>query len=247
MTPDYKVFAFDLDGTLAPSKSPVEPSMVATLCELLNKRKVAVLSGASIEQFETQFVQHLECNLSNLLIFSENGSALYIWENGVRKNIYTEHFTEEEQTKILAVLDRMLAHFELKEANYGPLVENRGGQITFSGAGQQAPIDVKKIWDPDQKKRQAMREFLMLQIPEFEIRIGGMTSIDITRKGITKAFAILKMIEFLNVEKKDVVYYGDALYKGGNDEIVISSGVKTIAVSSPQETEKLLRDILRTI
>ena len=49
-----KLIVFDLDGTLAESKSPVDAEMAALLGTLLSIVKVAVISGGNWPQFESQ-------------------------------------------------------------------------------------------------------------------------------------------------------------------------------------------------
>jgi hypothetical protein len=65
---------------------------------------------------------------------------------------------------------------------YGEQIEDRGTQVSWSALGQQCPPNIKSKWDPDQKKRLAMLPFLQIKIPEYESRVGGATTIDVTRK-----------------------------------------------------------------
>lgn len=46
---------FDLDGTIALSKSALDSEMVSSLAELLAKKSVAVISGGGFPEFEKQF------------------------------------------------------------------------------------------------------------------------------------------------------------------------------------------------
>lgn len=244
-----QALVFDLDGTLTDSKSPITDSMVQTLSKLLQYTYIVIISGASYHQFETQVVQKFPSSVESdrLLLFPENGSEMYV--NGVRK--YEEKFSDEEAAKIIEALEKMAEHFGLPmTGEYGEMIENRGGQVTFSALGQQAPLEKKKVWDPDEKKRIEMKKYLDELLSDasgksaFEIRIGGATSIDITRPGITKAYAIEKLLEFLKLTKKDLLFYGDAIFPGGNDEIVEKIGVPSQKVDSYQHTERLLFDIL---
>jgi HAD superfamily hydrolase (TIGR01484 family) len=127
---------------------------------------------------------------------------------------------------------------------YGELIEDRGSQITFSGRGQEAPLEVKKVWDPDKTKRQKITAILEKLIPEFEIRINANSSIDITHKGIDKAYAIRKIEQIMRADKSDIDFIGDALFVGGNDASVKETGVECIAVSGPEETGKVLLGLL---
>ena len=51
-----KIVAFDLDGTLAPSKQHLESDMSEVLCLLAKEKKVAIISGGSFNQFKKQFL-----------------------------------------------------------------------------------------------------------------------------------------------------------------------------------------------
>ena len=54
-----KLIVFDLDGTLAESKSPLDAEMSARLCALLGIVKVAVISGGDWPQFQKQVLSNL--------------------------------------------------------------------------------------------------------------------------------------------------------------------------------------------
>lgn len=248
-----KALLFDLDNTLAPSKQPISPDMSVMLYRLLSYVPVVIISGASLKQLMTQVVDYLPGPLSlngaimNLYLFPENGAVLYTRRMGEWKAEYEEKLTDEEKKKILDALHQLFQKFGITGApkkEYGDIVEDRGSQITFSALGQQAPLNVKSGWDPDQAKRKAMVAFIRPMLDEFEINIGGTSSIDITRKGFNKEYAIKRFVEFTKIEPKDILFFGDAIYPGGNDEIVAKSGVPSHKVSNPQETLAILGGIL---
>ena len=54
-----KLIVFDLDGTLAESKSSLDAEMSTLLHDLLGVVKVAVISGGDWPQFEKQVLSHL--------------------------------------------------------------------------------------------------------------------------------------------------------------------------------------------
>lgn len=128
--------------------------------------------------------------------------------------------------------------------SFGDIVEDRGTQVTFSGRGQSAPIDVKTAWDPDRSKRQLIVSILKKKIPQFDIRIGGISSIDITKMGIDKAYAIGKIQELLKVSDDEILFVGDALYKGGNDAPVKKTDVDFIQEDGPEYTLELLKEYI---
>jgi hypothetical protein len=42
-----------------------------------------------------------------------------------------------------------------------------------------------------------------------------------------------------------MLYVGDALFRGGNDYVMKSTGIKCISVSDPEETKALIRKIIQ--
>jgi HAD superfamily hydrolase (TIGR01484 family) len=244
---------FDLDGTLAESKAPLDQEMASLLCELLTREKVAVISGASFAQFEMQFLAHLTCGqlaLANLLILPASGGSFYKYDKGW-KLIYQKALTSAEEKKIDDAIEVVLEDLHMTPADlpqqkiYGQQIEDRGSEVTFSDLGQKAPLSVKESWDPDHKKREAMVAKLTPLLPEFEINIGGMTSIDITKKGVDKEHGILAIAKYLHLKKSEILYVGDALFVGGNDYGAVKAGVETHAVKNPTETKDFIRSILK--
>ena len=90
-----------------------------------------------------------------------------------------------------------------------------------------------------------MIEILKEYIPEFEIRTGGTTSIDVTRKGIDKAYGIMQMEKHLGIPRKEMVFVGDDLGPGGNDAPVIATGVEIIEVTGPEHTKRIIRSMIK--
>lgn len=243
-----KIFIFDLDDTLSESKTPITSEMVAVITELLKRTKMAVISGCLFEQFKKQVVVFLpqdEKILGNLYIFPTNGSSMYHFENGDWKELYSEKFSADERKKIIDVVEKVIAEsgLELGES-YGPRIEDRESQVTFSALGQQAPVDKKKAWDPDQKIRLPLGKKMQDLLPQYEVKIGGATSIDITRKGMTKAYAINKIVEHLGITKNEMLFFGDAIFPGGNDYSVKEAGVPSVKVKNHEDTLKHLKEIL---
>lgn len=130
------------------------------------------------------------------------------------------------------------------EMVWGELIEDRGSQITFSALGQQAPLEEKKKWDPDFAKRKQMKAFLDNLIPEFSVRLGGTTSVDVTKQGIDKAYGIRKLRDILAVAINEMIFIGDALFPGGNDYPAKEAGVVSIQVRDPNETKRVIEAII---
>ena len=241
-----KLIVFDLDGTLAESKAALDEEMATLLSRLLTVAKVAIISGGNWPQFEKQVLSHLPQNqiLENLSILPTCGTKFYQYKAGWTK-LYSEDFTSDEKNKIIDSLNKAVEESGSKaEKTWGELIEDRGSQITFSGLGQQAPLDAKKQWDPDFEKRKKIKIILDQSLPEFSVNMGGATSIDITKPGIDKAYGIQKLKQTLSVSIAEMIYVGDALFEGGNDYPARTTGADCIQVRDPDETKRVIEAIV---
>ena len=241
-----KLIVFDLDGTLAESKSSIDTEMAALLSALLKFAKVAVISGGGWPQFDKQVLSRLphDENLMNLSLLPTCGTQFYSYA-GDWKKIYSEDFTADEKEKIVSSLKRAIQSAGFKvEKVWGETIEDRASQITFSALGQQAPIEEKKKWDPDFARRKKIKALLDELIPEFSVRLGGTTSVDITKPGIDKAYGIRKLRDTLGITIQEMIFIGDALFPGGNDYPAEEAGVVSICVRDPDESKRVIEAIV---
>lgn len=241
-----KLIIFDLDGTLAESKSPIDTKMSMLLNNLLKVVKVAIISGGNWQQFEHQLLANLAQNehLTNLSLLPTCGTKLYQYHSNWQL-LYSEDFTVIEKNKIIDALKYTVNQTGFKvEKVWGEIIEDRGSQITFSGLGQQAPIEEKQKWDADFAKRKTMKIFLDKLLPEFSVHLGGTTSIDITKLGIDKAYGIMKLSKMLKIAVNEMIFIGDALFEGGNDFPAKNTGTICIQVKNPKETKLVIETII---
>lgn len=245
-----KVVVFDLDGTLAESKSPLEKPMSLAIKNLLKTRKVAIISGGAWPQFESQILSKLKLTIaekSNLYLLPTSGTSFYRFLGGTWCKIYSEDLDHREISLITSAFESLLkdSAIEFPHKTWGERLENRGTQVTFSVMGQNAPLEEKRAWDPTFTKRLSMIEKLTPVLKEFEIRTGGSTSIDVTRKGIDKSYGIKNLQKHLGISLCDILFVGDALFPGGNDRAVYDMGVECMSTSGPKQTLKIINDILK--
>jgi phosphomannomutase len=250
-----KLLVFDLDDTLTESKSEVGQDMADVFEDLLRSYPVGVISGCTFTQFEKQFVEPLikyrNVNLSNLYLLPSSGTQMWSCKKKSKHNwtkIYEYGLLLREKVEIYNAFYQAWSLSGIDPATnaHGEIAEDRGSQITFSFCGQDAPLEIKKIWDPNQQKRlkvaQAMK-FILGSNDEYEITVGGATSIDVTKKGFGKDFGISKLMEYVNYELKNVLFVGDALFEGGNDFSIKKLGVESFQTSGPAETIKIIKRI----
>jgi phosphomannomutase len=250
-----KLIAFDLDGTLAPSKSHFHPRMVALFDQLLAKYQVCVISGGKFDLFQRQFLTQItteEDSLKRLHLMPTSGTRYYKYDDGHWKQQYAEDFTPDEKQKIIKALEEGLEESGYKEdKTYGDTVEDRDSQITLSILGQEIVAElgeegvrIKEEWDPEGTKKFKIRDIVADKIPEFSVRAAGATSIDVTKPGIDKAYGMNKLMHETGLKKEDILFLGDKIMPGGNDYAVEEMGIDCISVRSWHDTSYAIEGIV---
>ena len=244
-----RLVAFDLDDTLAASKSPLDPRMATLIVDLLGAVEVCVISGGNFAQFELQLVDNLPLDhpdaLARLHLMPTCGTQYFLFQEGGWAAQYAENLSEEQKAAALAAVEQEAKRLGFWESEtWGPILEDRGSQITFSALGQAAPVDAKKAWDPSGDKKHALRAAVQELLPELEVRSGGSTSVDITRRGIDKAYGMRKLAELTGIPLDDMLFVGDRLDPDGNDYPVKAMGVECIAVEGWEDTAAFIEKFL---
>jgi len=252
-----KVIAFDLDGTLAPSKSVMPEPIRPLFNDLLEHFHVCVISGGKLGQFHKQILDVMTATpeeLEKLHLMPTCGTRYYNYDVAAAdwNQVYAEDFTPDQVAKITDALNKGFDDLGYREEKvYGDTVEDRGSQVTFSVLGQdivdelgEEGLRLKHEWDPDNKKKLELVDYIAQLIPEFEVRVGGITSVDVTKKGIDKAYGMRKLCEQLNITPEEILFLGDHLQEGGNDYPVKASGIDSIEVRDWHETAVAIQAIL---
>lgn len=255
-----KLIAFDLDRTLVDSRTRIDGRMADALDRLLEKFQICVISGGAFKRFENQLLDGLNISpdkLKRLHLMPACGTRYYVYEPaGVSwRQVYAEDLDGSQKQKIIAALNKGFDDLGYRENEvYGDCIDDRGSQVTFSALGRDiiealGPEGVRRreAWDPDNKKKSELRGYIAGLLPEFEVRAGGVTSIDVTKPGIDKAYGMKKLIELLKINKEDILFIGDRLQEGGNDYPVKAMGIDSFAISHWQETALAAEVILSVI
>lgn len=241
-----KLIVFDLDGTLAESKMDIDQEMALLLRKLLEKKKVAVIGGGKYELFQSQLLARLnapEALLKNLFLFPTTSTAFYRYRNNSWWRVYYHEISVKDRRRIIKTIRETLEELNYKQPPkiYGDLIEDRGTQVTFSALGQKAPVHLKEKW---KKENTALKlkiaKSLQKKLPDLEVRAAGYTSIDVTQKGIDKAYGLRQIKKHLGIPFSEMLFVGDALFPGGNDYATLKTGVDCIAVAGPEDAKKLI-------
>ena len=247
-----RLVAFDLDDTLAPSKQAVDPRMGRLLLQLAERVEVAIISGGQLAQFTAQVVDRLPDasaeTLAHLHLLPTCGTQYYRVEPHGIRTVYAHALTEDEKRRAMVAVEEEARRLGLwEERTWGPILEDRGSQITFSALGQQAPLDAKTAWDPTGEKKNTLREAVAARIPDLEVRSGGSTSVDITHRGIDKAYGMQQLAAQTGIGLDEMLFIGDRLDPDGNDYPVLALGVTCHAVTGWEDTAAHLEALIPTL
>ncbi|HSW85289.1 MAG TPA: HAD-IIB family hydrolase [Candidatus Saccharimonadales bacterium] len=255
-----KLIAFDLDGTLAPSKSTLPRRMAGLLDELLEKFQVCIISGGKYELFQHQVLSQLTKSsrlLKNLHLMPTSGTRYFSYDENIDdwRLEYAENLTQDQKVKIIKALEEGLEESGHKaDKTYGQTIEDRDSQITLSMLGQEIVAElgdegvrIKEAWDPDGAKKLKIHSIVAPKIPEFEVRASGATSIDVTKPGIDKAYGMEKLMLATGLSKQDILFLGDKIIEGGNDYAVYKIGIDCIAVRNWEDTAYVIEGITKVI
>ncbi|WEV70108.1 HAD-IIB family hydrolase [Bifidobacterium sp. ESL0775] len=234
-----KVVAFDLDNTLARSKKPMHADMAARFSRLSSLIDVAVITGGRFELAKSQVLDVLtgQARRADIHVMPTSGTRYFRWRDGQWQCVYSNELDLDSRKKAIASLERHAREQGLwLEHTWGPRIEDRGSQITFSALGQQAPVDAKEQWDPTNEKKNRLAEAVGADLPDLVVRSGGSTSIDISARGVDKAYAVRKLCGIVGCQVSQVIFVGDRMDPDGNDYPAAVIGTRPIRVSGPHDT-----------
>lgn len=242
-----KFLAFDIDDTIAVTKSPISKTMADLFDRLLSEFDICVISGGKFNVHRMQIIDEMQNTpkekMARLHILSTCGTQYFrlnindnAWET-----VYKDSIPEADKAKIKQILEESARELGLWcDEPAGEVIEDRDTQVTFSALGQNATPEDKYAWDPDNEKKLALRDLCQKKYDKYEFRAGGTTSIDVTPFGIDKAFGMSQLIKLNKISKEDILFFGDKLQPGGNDYPVMQMGIDCIEVKSEKDTEMIL-------
>jgi hypothetical protein len=236
MTTGGNVYVFDLDGTLCISKQLLPYPIREALTDLAASNRVAILTGGTLTQIQTQVLDLLPG--VELWAYGCSGTQ---YQQPNQPPVYTAIPATDRQ-RIIAVVKK-----KTKELGYwcehpaGDIIEDRVSQVTFSALGQHANPELKLKWDTDGSKRQHIIELITPHLNGYVAHLGGSTSIDITHPNQTKQLGVTLIAEHLGVDVSDITFIGDDLEPGGNDYPVTLTAARTIPTRNWLHTLQLIK------
>ncbi|MEK6950413.1 MAG: HAD-IIB family hydrolase [Nanoarchaeota archaeon] len=243
--PAKKVIIADVDQTICEPAQVIEQPLVEEIAKLASRGYAfAFISGTNLEELQRMISAQLGREHH---LLANTGATYVVQRNGTAMTVYSQTLTPAEKQEIVVAVEKLIFHYRLLPlTSKEDQLLDRKSQITLSVLGRKAPLEIKKAFDPEGTKREEWVTFLRQYLPEdrYEIRIGGTTSIDITRKGIDKEWGIKEFARFNNFQLSEILFIGDKLYPGGND-YPAAKIVDCLAVRNPEDTLKKLQELAK--
>jgi len=229
-------YIFDIDGTLTPSRLPIDPKFSIFFTTWIKQKNVYLVTGSDKEKTIEQIGLNIWKNVNK--VYQSCGNQ--VWKKG--KLIEERSFSLNEKMKNKLTFFLKNSRWSEKFGNH---FEQRVGLVNFSIIGRNCTQKKREeyyFWDSQNKEREMICNHIMEHFPNIEAAIGGQISIDIYEKGKNKA----QVLDEINGE---VFFFGDKMDEGGNDYPIAKRLIlekrphKLFKVSDPLETWNILKTL----
>ena len=229
-----KKYIFDVDGTLTPSRSPIDPEFRIFMLKFAWENDVYFVTGSDRQKTLEQVGEDLYNNCKR--VYNCSGSDVYEGD----KNVYRDDWELPKEVESFLYDELDYSQFMIRNGNH---IERRPGGVNFTILGRaEDPFigrDRYVEWDRQTNERHDIAERIRNQFPDLTVAVGGQTGLDIGPKGADKS-QILRDFS----EDDELYFFGDRTEKGGNDytlsEAVKVTGGKSYKVDTWKDTWKLL-------
>lgn len=239
MRTDYKLIAFDLDGTLTQHRTKLGEENKAVLDNLRKKYHLLMIgAGACMRIFG-------QMNEYPIDIIGNYGMQVsrYNPETKMPEILENAH-VEVDRARTIAVCDRIRKEHGFTEYAGDGVEFHDSGMITFPLIGTKAKIEDKLAFDPDRSRRKVFYEEVKAAFPNCTVFIGGSSSFDIAPYPYNKLYALNRYCEEHGITHKDILYCGDDYGVGGNDEQVYQSDIDFVKVDDYRKLSQYLAPLL---
>ena len=246
-----KIYIFDCDGTLTPSRQKMTDEFNMFLAKWSTGKKYYLVTGSDLDKMKEQVpLSYLDKSQG---IFCCGGNQL--WEFNQNTMTYDKVYSRDFQPH-KALIDYL--HQQLKDSpykgRYGTHIENRGSMVNFSVVGRDCSyedrLDYYK-WDKENKERKNICFTINHMWPQLEAVRGGQISIDIAPKGWNKSQVLEKIEEKYAIpfgEPSEYIFIGDKTESGGNDYPLAETmnntqNCRVFQTEGPDQTMEILQTI----
>lgn len=248
---NYQLIAFDMDGTMLDSKKEMTPDTVAAVKEAVEAGKEVIYctgrAPSELAMFQELLpgVRYAICNNGALLWNMREWRAVKesVLPKEVIAQVLKEAAPEDHMVQLYA--GEKIYYDEYSEEKiircgmeeYLPLYRDIVIQLHgYEACGGQMDIDVNKlgIQMTGINPRERLKKHIDRWDLPIEIRRSNRYTLEVTSGGVTKAYGLRMICDYLGIRPEDCIAVGD----GGNDLDVLKAAGLGIAVGNAVEEVK---------
>ena len=239
MRNDYKVIAFDLDGTLTESFTPIESANRALLEALAKRYRLLVISAGSCQRIHAQLGGFPLDILGNYGMQSSTPDPI------TGAPVITQNITVvPDRARIERIANSLrqkygFTHYVGDSVKYQP-----SGMFSIALCGTDASLADKLAFDPDRTRRLALLAEASAAFSGASVFVAGGASIDVVPAPYNKLYALDCYCKTHGLSHRDILFCGDDYGKGGNDEPILCSDVDFVRVDNYRALPQLLSHLL---
>lgn len=240
-----RIWIFDIDGTLTRAREPMSKEIGDRLIELSCVRDdgVFLVTGSDWPKVQEQVDHTVRIGVDG--IFACSGAELYMWDT----RVYT--------TGVPVMSKAMHTFLEVKLDSSewprflrsDPHIEFRPGCVNFSVVGRGASPENRDAYhkfDVATRERELLTQAFNDLFPDWEARIGGRISVDLSPRGQNKSMVYRSVAALAHsVGTPEICFVGDMMEVSGNDYPLMTAldqypKRSTFPVKSVDDTIKIL-------
>lgn len=239
MKKDYKLIAFDLDGTLTQHRTKLGEQNRAVLEKLSQKYKLIMIgAGACMRIFG-------QMNEFPIDIIGNYGMQISHYNKETKQlDIVKTAHVEPDRVRTERVCAEIREKYGFTEYAGDAVEFHASGMITFPLLGTKAKIEDKLAFDPDRSRRKVFYEEVKAAFPDYTVFIGGSSSFDLAPLPYNKLNALDSYCAENGITHADILFCGDDYGVGGNDEQVYRSDIDFVKVDDYRRLPEYLAELL---
>tara|TARA_B100000123_G_C25704510_1_gene416880 strand:- start:208 stop:939 length:732 start_codon:yes stop_codon:yes gene_type:complete len=233
-------FVFDVDGTLTPSRRPIDKEFGDWFLNFSKTHNVFLVTGSDRDKTIEQIGEEIYNTAKRVYNCSGND----VWEANI--NVYTSEWKLPTEAEAWLRTRCKMSEFPLRT---GLHIEDRPGMINFSVVGRNATLGERKMYveyDTNAKERTWIANAFKAKFSDIEAVVGGDTGIDIYPVGHDKS----QILRDFDIDNDFIYFFGDKMDFGGNDWPLKMKFVtekwsgNTRAVEGWQDTWRQLEEVI---
>ncbi len=235
---NWKVIAFDLDGTLTQHKSKLDHDNRRILERLGERYRLLIVGAGSCRRIWEQLDRY------PLDIIGHYGMQAATCQNGALQ-IIDDQSAPVDREWALAQAMSLRKQWGLEQYQGDSVEFHVSGLMTFPLLGTAASLEDKLAVDPSRAFRRRMLSTVRAAFYPYTVFVGGSSSFDIVPQPYNKRNALDSYCRRQHLSTSEIIYVGDDYGPGGNDEDVYRSSYTFLCIDDYRKLASCVAKLLQ--